>query len=176
MSNLFFLIGMPGSGKSTIGKRLANRLKMNFLDLDIEIERSNNKSVEQIFELEGEDYFRKLERKTLEEIIKNNRNTIVSLGGGTVCFFDTMKLVLKKGTVIYLQANSEALFKRLHKSNNPRPLFKNLNEEEMKAKIESLLNKRKPFYEKAHVVFPAINIKLDDLATEVEKIISLKQS
>lgn len=87
-----------------------------------------------------------------------------------------MDYVLSKGTVIYLQANSEALFKRLAASKTQRPLFKDLDKAEMKSKIETLLAKRKPFYEKAHVVFPAIDIKLVDLATEVKRIISSKQS
>lgn len=86
MNNLFFLIGMPGSGKSTIGKRLANRLKMNFVDLDTVIEINTGEAIEIIFEHKGEEYFRELERVTLQEVVQSNQDTIVSLGGGTVCF------------------------------------------------------------------------------------------
>jgi shikimate kinase len=84
------LLGYMGSGKSTVGKELARILSVPFVDLDSEIEKSENKSVSQIFDERGAIYFRKKEKLVLEEVLSSEKNTVLSLGGGTPCYFGSM--------------------------------------------------------------------------------------
>ena len=104
--SLIFICGMPGSGKTTLGKRLATHLSCPFNDLDQVIEDMEGKSVVQIFSDAGEDYFRNCERDALKSFITNSDDetptAILSLGGGTPCFHNNMELVREHGVVIIL--------------------------------------------------------------------------
>jgi shikimate kinase len=87
---VFYLLGMPGTGKSSIGKNVAKMLDFNFIDLDKMIEKKSDSSIAEIWQNFGEDYFRNLESKTLKEI-SALQNTLVSCGGGTPCYFENIK-------------------------------------------------------------------------------------
>ena len=111
------LIGYMASGKSTIGNYLAKVLNYSFIDLDNYIEKKENLSVKEIFSQKGEIYFRKLENTALKEIVNNNENYVLSLGGGTPCFYDTMEWLKSKTNTktIYLNVNLDvnaAIIKR----------------------------------------------------------------
>lgn len=147
-----FLIGMPGSGKSTTGKKLAKKLALNFIDLDIFIEEKYNKKVEDIFEENGEDFFRIIERDCLDEILNLKNNFLLALGGGTPCFFNNMTKIKQNGFCIYLQFKSTELANRIVSNKNKRPLFKNLNEIEVLDKVKVLLRAREIFYSEAQLV------------------------
>lgn len=147
-----FLIGMPGSGKSTTGKILAKKLALNFIDLDIFIEEKYNKKVEDIFEENGEDFFRIIERDCLDEILNLKNNFLLALGGGTPCFFNNMTKIKQNGFCIYLQFKSTELANRIVSNKNKRPLFKNLNEIEVLDKVKVLLRAREIFYSEAQLV------------------------
>jgi len=101
------LIGYMASGKSTIGNYLAKVLNYSFIDLDNYIEKKENLSVKEIFSQKGEIYFRKLENTALKEIVNNKENFVLSLGGGTPCFYDTMEWLKSKTNTktIYLNVN-----------------------------------------------------------------------
>jgi shikimate kinase len=99
---LIFLIGFMGSGKTSIGKKLAKKMKYAFLDLDQEIEKQENLSISEIFEIHGEDYFRVLEKKVLVDLTQLS-NTVVSCGGGTPCHYNNIELINNAGISIYLQ-------------------------------------------------------------------------
>jgi shikimate kinase len=151
---------MPGSGKSTWGKRLANVLNCNFVDLDSMIEEQYGTSIEQIFNERGEDYFRELEKDLLYKTAIFN-NTIIACGGGTPCFYDNINWINLHGKSIYFKANIALLLDRIEGSKNQRPLFLGMSREEMREKIENLLLLREPYYlqSKIHIDLPVKTIK-----------------
>ncbi len=108
-----YLIGMPGAGKSTVGKALAAKLNRPFLDLDAEIEKMAGQTIPEIFEKLGEVYFRNLETKALIEISSSEEKLIIATGGGTPCFADNLQFMQLKGKVLYLKASPEMLTERL---------------------------------------------------------------
>ena len=139
------------SGKSVIGKYLAKVLNYRFIDLDNYIEKKENLSVNEIFSKKGELYFRKLENASLKEIIKTEDNYVLSLGGGTPCFYDTMDWLKNNANAktIYLKVDLDTLTQRLLKDNT-RPLISHLEkEEDVKEFIAKHLFERSYFYNKA---------------------------
>lgn len=136
-----FLIGMMGSGKSTIGVRLAELLVLPFVDTDATIEKVEGRSVQQIFEQEGEGYFREKEQQLLQQLPQ--QAGVVACGGGLPCFFNNMELLVAKGTVIYLEASPGLLFDRI-KGDNQRPKLQDY------AAFMQLFTKREVSYKKAH--------------------------
>ena len=162
------LIGYMASGKSTIGNYLAKVLNYSFIDLDNYIEKKENLSVKEIFSQKGEIYFRKLENTALKEIVNNKENYVLSLGGGTPCFYDTMEWLKGKTNTktIYLNVNLNVLTQRLLKDNT-RPLISHLNnEEDIKEFIAKHLFERSYFYNMADVKINASE-KIEDIAEKI---------
>ena len=122
MKTLIVLTGMMGCGKTSTGKLLARVLKFNFVDVDTEIEKAEKKTITQIFNDSGEQYFRFLEKEKIEEFSKL-KNTVLALGGGAFEDENTRKLLKKNGIVIYLKTTPDAIFKRIH-SEIHRPLLR----------------------------------------------------
>lgn len=141
------LIGMMGSGKTTIGAELAKELpEYRYIDIDAEIEKSTQKKISEIFLKHGEHFFRMLEAEKIRLFCKNN-NQIISAGGGAFEDEDNRKLMLSKGKVIYLKASPDEIYNRI-KTQTHRPLLKqNFSVE----KISSIMKLREKNYEKAHV-------------------------
>ncbi|HTA61372.1 MAG TPA: shikimate kinase [Bacteroidia bacterium] len=166
-----FLIGMPACGKTSIGKRLAKKLQFTFLDLDHHLADKENKSVATIFSEKGESFFRELEAKYLKEISSTNTNTIISVGGGTPCFHNNLQFMLSAGTVFYLNTPAETLFLRL-KEDTKRPMFLGLTTEEIKEKINSLLQQREIFYLQAHHITITSHKSDDAIVEEMSSIIT----
>lgn len=162
-SDKIFLIGFMGSGKTTLAKKLAKKLSRPFFDLDQEIEKNEQLSVSQIFDKKGESYFRELEVKALKDIISKNEYFVFSLGGGTPCFFNNMKLIKECGVSIYLKYNSGILASRLIAAKVKRPLIKGLNEEELKKYITDKLSERERFYNQSNYTLAGNNLKVEDL-------------
>ena len=140
--NLVFL-GMMGSGKSSIGSLVAKKLKLNFIDVDKEIEKELGISISKIFETKGEDYFRKFEEKITLKILRIN-STVVSLGGGSFVNKKIRKEVLKNHISFWLNWNNEVLLNRI-KNSKKRPLAFNSTENE----LIDLIKKRSNIYSKA---------------------------
>ena len=136
-----FLIGMMGSGKSTIGAHLAELLVLPFVDTDVAIQTAEDRSVQQIFEQEGEGYFREKEQQLLQQLPQ--QAGVMACGGGLPCFFDNMALLTAKGTVIYLEASPALLYDRI-KGDNQRPKLQDF------AAFVQLLTDREVIYNKAH--------------------------
>jgi len=154
-----------GSGKTTLGKRLAKKLNKHFFDLDQEIEKSEQLSINQIFEQYGEGEFRKIEAQTLNSLISNNDNFVLSLGGGTPCNQNNMDLINGFGISIYLKYNAGILASRLIGAKAERPLIKNLGEQQLKEFITNKLAEREPFYNQCKLIVEKNNLKVDDLIT-----------
>ncbi len=145
-----FIIGMPGSGKTTWGKRLANKLGFNFIDLDKEIENYFGQTTDVIFEKFGEERFRETEKSILHNTLKYN-NTIISCGGGAPCFFDNINWMNKHGLTVYFCASSSLIFDRVSQNYNHRPLLKGLKPADLKNKLAEMLTQREAFYTKAQL-------------------------
>ncbi len=162
-----FLTGYMGCGKSTIGRKVAALMGINFIDLDKYIEERNFKSVPVIFAQEGEQAFRMKERQALEEV-SQFEEIVVGTGGGAPCFFDNMKRMNESGITIYLAPDNETLAYRLLKSKTERPLIAGKSREELEQFISQALEKRAPFYEQSKIV---IRGKNDVQPEEVLKLI-----
>jgi shikimate kinase len=146
-----FLVGMPGSGKSTLGKQLANKLMEKFIDLDHEIEMHEQKSVSEIFAKSGEDYFRTIESKLLHQFAGSADSFVMATGGGAPIFFDGMNIINKSGVSVFLNVPIETLVK--HTSNrSTRPLLKNENESELREKLTNIRETRLKTYQQARIV------------------------
>lgn len=149
-----FLIGYMGAGKTTVGKVLSNLLNLSFLDLDYYIERRYHKTVSQLFAEKGEEAFRTIERNMLHEVA-DFENILISVGGGTPCFFDNMEVMNQKGQTVYLKVSVKELANRLEIAKATRPVLKGRSGEELLQFIAENLEKRTPFYQKATIVFDA---------------------
>jgi len=134
-----FLIGMMGSGKSYWSRLLAKKLKTGGYDLDFLIESHEERTISEIFEEDGEDYFRKTESKILRWF-GEKKSFVLATGGGTPCFADNMEWMNKQGVTIWLDEPVEVLTERLIPEKSHRPLIRDLSDKEL---TEFLMNKRK---------------------------------
>jgi shikimate kinase len=162
-----FLIGFMGCGKSTMGRLLASMLNLTFIDLDTYLEAKYFKTVPQIFAEEGEDEFRRKEHRVLEEVALFD-DVIVATGGGAPCFFNNMEVMNQSGYCIFLDVEVDTLVGRLVHSKTERPLIKGKSLDELKAFIESLMQKRRPFYEKARYILKGNEIVPGDIVELVK--------
>lgn len=138
------LIGFMGSGKTTIGKNLAKSLEMKFVDIDKEIIKIEQKSIQEIFDLKGEDYFRKIERNIIEKESRDN-NIVIATGGGVIIDNRNIKKLKETSYVVYLKCDIDCIYNRV-KDKKHRPLL-NTKAENIYDKIKYLYEKRKILYE-----------------------------
>jgi shikimate kinase len=143
------LLGMMGAGKTTFGKKLATRLELKFLDVDIEIEKDMGHSISWIFQNAGEQEFRKLELRKIEEILSRREPLVLALGGGAFASEKVRDIVKKYAISVWLKASPEVILHRVSTSNNKRPLLEEA--EDKLAKIKEILLDRIKFYEKANI-------------------------
>jgi shikimate kinase len=146
-SRTIALVGLMGAGKSTVGRRLAEKLGRAFYDSDHEIEKAAGLSVADIFSLHGEEDFRRGEQKVLERLL-NEAPHVLATGGGAYLNEDTRALMREKAVTIWLDADLETLWRRVQKKNT-RPL---LRRNDAKAVLENLLLERTPIYSQADLV------------------------
>lgn len=140
-----FLIGMMGSGKTFWAEKLKEKLKLPAYDLDALIEMMEEKTIAEIFEEDGEEYFRRAEAKMLR-LFAEKKQFILSCGGGTACYHDNMIWMNKNGITIWLDEPAEVLSARLSKEKKHRPLIKNLDDDALKEFLTKKLEERIPFY------------------------------
>lgn len=143
------LIGYMGSGKSRIAKCLQEQTKFNLIDLDVLISKKNNSAITEIFKQKGEIFFRRLERETLEEVLATEENCIVSLGGGTPCYYNNIEVINNASLSVYLRARIPTLAERLRLQKNKRPLIANISDEDLPEFIAKHLFERNKFYSQA---------------------------
>ncbi len=165
-----FLIGYMGCGKSTMGRKLSKMLDTSFIDLDKYIEGKYFKTIPQIFEEEGEASFREKEKTCLHEV-SGFEDVIVATGGGAPCFFDNMEHMNQSGFCVFLDVDVNELAHRLIKSKTERPLIKGKSSEELVDFINEMMEKRRPFYEKARYILTGKEIMPEDViaTTGLEK-------
>ncbi|MBX2968040.1 MAG: AAA family ATPase [Cyclobacteriaceae bacterium] len=145
-----FLIGLPGSGKTTLGKKVATYLQTPFFDLDEEIERLANKPVREIFAGEGEAAFRRMESETLQKLIEENSDFVMATGGGAPCFHDGISIMNQAGVTVFLDVPVYELEKRLQaEQKQNRPLLSGTKS--IAETLNALRETRISFYEKARI-------------------------
>jgi shikimate kinase len=160
-----FLIGLMGAGKTTIGRALARRMRLQFLDSDHEIEERTGVSIRTIFELEGEQGFRTRESATIADLTLRE-GIVLATGGGAILLESTRKHLHDRGIVIYLRARPEDLYKRT-KHDRDRPL---LQTDDPLAKLRALLEARHVFYENtAHIIIDTADQGVPRLIATIEQ-------
>ncbi len=164
-----FLIGLPGSGKSTLGRELAGLLNLKMVDTDEEIIKSEGKTIEDIFRDSGEDYFRKLEQSILHRVSEGQQQ-LISTGGGMPCFFDNMEHMNQKGVSLFIDVPVEVIHKRLidRRSHN-RPMLQGKTEEEVLLFLKQKYEERIPFYSKSSLTITGENIKVREITAALKK-------
>lgn len=142
------LVGMMGVGKSTVGRRLAAALDMDFTDADEEIVEAANMSVAEIFDQFGEEYFRDGERRVIARLMEDSgAGCVLATGGGAFLQDETRELILKHGIAIWLDAETKTLVERVSRNKN-RPL---LRTGDIPTKVATMKEERAPFYSQAHI-------------------------
>ena len=162
------LIGYMGSGKTTVGKLLAAELNVKFMDLDEYIESRLNEKIARIFETKGELYFRKKESELLNEILDDDRDLVIAVGGGTPCYGVNMDIILDKTPLVfYLKLSIASLTERLHKEKEHRPLIAHLGDEDLPEFIGKHIFERGVFYSRANYTVLGDNRLPEDVKDEI---------
>ncbi len=166
---IFSLVGLPGSGKSTVGRHLARRLQLPFVDSDQVIEARLGHSIRQYFEQEGEARFRDLEAEVIDELTRDPRRGVLSTGGGSVLRPENRRHLHDRGRVIYLKSSPEELFRRLRHDRN-RPL---LQVDDPLSRLRELYEVRDPLYrETAHFTIetgrPSVAMLVNMIVMQIE--------
>ena len=168
-----FLVGFMGSGKSYIGKILAEKLGFQFVDLDSIIENTEGVKISQIFEIHGESYFRKVESDCLHHLNKWTE-IVVATGGGAACFHDNMSWMNENGITVYLSVEPQLLASRLANEVDKRPILQGKTGDELLDFIKMKVSEREDFYNQAHVKIHQTE-NSDDIVFEIlEKILAVR--
>jgi shikimate kinase len=152
------LIGLMGAGKTTVGRRLANKLKLPFVDADQEIEQAAGKTIPEIFEEHGEQYFRDGERRVIERLLQDGIK-VIATGGGAYMNDDTRNAIARCGISIWLKADFDLLMKRVRRRSN-RPL---LQTQDPEAVMRNLIEQRYPVYEQADITVQSRDVPHDQI-------------
>jgi|TARA_B110000285_G_C14912248_1_gene508509 shikimate kinase len=165
MNNTLVLTGMMGSGKTSIGKEASTILGLKFYDTDLEIEKTLNMKIKDIFKLKGQNYFRQVEEKICIDLINGERK-IVALGGGAFLNSAIREIVLKKSFSIWINVNLKTIVKRIKLSKNIRPM---LDYDNLENSIKTILDERTPIYKMASITIEANNVSKKKIISEIQK-------
>jgi len=163
-----------GSGKSTIGKYLAELQNHSFLDTDLLIEEKIQQNLKDFILESGEISFRLLEREVLKEVIDSQQKSVVATGGGLPCFEENTQLLLENGILVFIDTPEEVLFNRLL-NDDSRPLIENLNKTELMKYISVKLAERRSFYEQASIKISG-DKSINEICTEINEKLKLLKS
>lgn len=152
MGKAIFLLGFMGSGKSTVGRQLAQELGWQFVDTDIFIETRFRQRITDMFAAVGEASFRKRERMVIEELM-TMEDTVIATGGGLPCYGDTMDLLLEAGVTVYFRCSDEVLAQRLELCKRTRPTIRDKSGAELLDFVRETMQARAPIYERAAYAF-----------------------
>ena len=167
-----FLIGYMGSGKTTFGRLVAEQTGLNFIDTDSYIENQQHKTIPEIFAELGEEKFRELEQKCLNEV-SGLENVIISTGGGMPCYFDNMELMNRNGETIYIRFTPEELTDRLKTTQiHSRPILGSIPANDFLPFITKNLHKREPFYNQAKFIVRGTD---EDIIRQINEYIRKKE-
>lgn len=162
--NRIYLVGLPASGKTTIGKQLAEHLGIRFIDLDLEVERVVGQSIPDYFSFQGEGNFRIVEKETLRNIGSSNDYFVMATGGGAPCFHFNMDYMNETGLTIFLDVSPGDLALRIMDQGvEKRPLFKSYDQQDLIQEIRDLAENRLRFYNDAKIKIRDNRITLDKI-------------
>jgi Shikimate kinase len=156
-----YFIGFMGSGKTYWGKQLSEKLNVPFFDLDEKIVEDAGQSINEMFKMHGEEYFRVRERDVLHQLSEKHKTFVMACGGGTPCFYNNIDYLKKSGIVIWLSTSTETLFNRLVKEKEDRPLISDYSDNELKSYIIKKYSSRKIYYRQANFVINEEQLSLD---------------
>lgn len=165
--NKIFLIGFMGCGKTHWGQELSRKLRWPFFDLDEKIVEQKGKPITQIFEEEGEEQFRLLEKDILHLLVESHDAFVMACGGGTPCYYNNIDYLKSKGTVVWINCSVDCLHSRLVKEKEKRPLIREIPNEQLKAYIIKKFSSRKIFYQQANVIIHEDELNVDKLVDRI---------
>ena len=164
-----FLIGLPGCGKSTLGKKVADRLDRPFVDLDVEIVKGEKQSVENIFNAKGENQFRVIEKQYLVDWCHRQIDFVMATGGGTPCYFSNMDIIKKSGVSVFIDTDVNKIAIRMLKTElAKRPLFAGQDASTIAGRVEEMRNQRIGFYQQAQIKLSGSDITADQIIKEIQ--------
>lgn len=170
-SKRIYLMGMPGCGKSTLGRQLANALEYTFHDLDDEIEIQAGKDINRIFSEDGEEGFREVEARCLKRLTEAQGSKVIATGGGTPCFYQNMEYMNTNGATIFLNVPLEIIVDRLlEQGTDERPLLRNKTATELLGQLHEHFQIRKAHYMKAFIHIEGGSISLESILDELSKL------
>lgn len=173
---VIFLVGYAGSGKSSMGKRLARRLHLRFIDTDRVVEQMEGASVADIFYYGGQSYFREAERRALESVVEGSAACVVATGGGLPVWGDNMEWLVEHGLTIYLSRSAEAIMRRLTAyGREKRPMFRGKSDEELLSFMREQMAEREPIYAKARFKVDCSTRSDDEVEDMIVKYIEEQQ-
>lgn len=156
-----------GCGKTHLGRIISAKLNFPFFDLDEKIVEHEGKPISEIFQKEGEEYFRLVEKDVLHMITESHDTFVMATGGGTPCFYNTIDYLKKQGTVVWINCSTDCLYKRLLKERETRPLLADIPDKELKSYIIKKYSSRKIFYQQASVILPEENPDIDSIVSKI---------
>ena len=162
-----YLVGFMGSGKTTFGRKLAQKLGYAFADLDERLAAHTGKTIPELFANLGEAGFRKLEQEVLHQTMADV-DVVVSTGGGTPCFFDNMTWMNTHGKTVYMHLDAKALASRLEHAKSPRPLLAGKKGEDLLLFIEEKLVERQALYQQANMMVSGLDLTPEKLLVYLE--------
>jgi shikimate kinase len=168
---IVFLTGYMAVGKTTIGKRLANAMDYDFVDLDKRIDQAEGLTIEQLFEQKGETYFRERETIMLKLLAVSDNGTVISTGGGAPCSALNKEIMQRSGLVIWLKMDVNQIISRLKQGENSRPLLKSKTGKELESFVIEHYETREKHYQQAGIHFNAENFsseRLTELVAEIK--------
>ena len=160
------LLGLRGAGKTTIGKRLAKRRRVPFVELDKRIEQAAGLSLGELFTLHGEDYYRRLEREVLQEVLTGGTPMVLATGGGLVTSADTFALLCRGAVTVWLRASPEQHWNRVVRQGDRRPM---VDHPQAMADLRSLLAAREPLYALAEHTVDTTAVTVNSVVDEIER-------
>lgn len=163
-----FLVGYMGCGKSTLGRKLARRLGVAFVDTDALVEQREGAAVADVFRYEGEEHFRQVEREVLEDVLASEDAAVVSTGGGLPVWGDNMQRMNEAGDTVYLRRSAEQIARRLSPyGRQKRPRLRGLSDEELVGFMERDMAAREPFYTQARLIVDCTETSDEELVERI---------
>ncbi|MEQ1678471.1 MAG: shikimate kinase [Chitinophagaceae bacterium] len=162
-----FLIGFMGSGKTHWGRLLSEKLGMRFFDLDEQVTEHAGMSIPEIFEADGEEQFRLLEKEVLHILTESHDNFVMACGGGSPCYFNNIEYMNRSGTTVWINAPLDILFERIVKEKEKRPLIRELSDEQLQGFIAKKFSDRRIYYEQARLSVDEAPVQLEQLIDKI---------